>query len=287
MAQKKATGLELKVGITAGVALIFLAVIIFTVEKVHFGKAGYPVYVSFQFVDAIQPQADVVIGGGVKIGHVAEIEVLGERISLKVMLDNNVKIPKDARFSILSKGMMGDKYLNVAAESDSQDFLEPNARIEGVEPSNMDKAFRRLGQLADSIQVLLGDPELKTSFSGMMRNFSSMSRRLDRMVKVNEKNINSSVTDFAAAAKSVKRFSRDLATVTSELEKLLQPQNRENIEATLANLQTLSARLDKQVASLEKGHGPLGVLLNDEQMARDLKHLVKDLKDNPWKILWK
>ncbi len=287
MAQRKTFGLELKVGITAGVALIFLAVIIFTVEKVQFGKAGYPIYVSFQFVDALKPQSDVVIGGGVKIGHVAEIEVLGERISLKVMLDNNVKVPEDARFTILSKGLMGDKYLNVAAQTDTGKYLKPNARIQGVEPTNMDKAFQRLGQLADSIQVLLGDPALKTSFTGMMKNFSSMSKRLDRMVKVNEKNINSSVTDFAAAAKSVKRFSRDLATVTSELEKLLQPQNRENIESTLANLNSLSARLDQQVVSLEKGHGPLGVLLNDEQVARDLKHLIKDLKDNPWKILWK
>jgi phospholipid/cholesterol/gamma-HCH transport system substrate-binding protein len=287
MTQKKIISLELKVGITAGISLILLAIIIFTVEKVRFGKAGYPIYVSFQFVDAIKPQADVVIGGGVKIGNVETIDVLGERIQLKVLVNHNVKLPKTAKFQILSKGLMGDKYLNVVTAEDTGEYLTENEKIEGVEPTNIDKAFQRFGQVADSIKMLLGDPELKTSFGDMMRNFSSLSKRLDHLVEVNEKNVNRSVGDFTVAAKSVNRLTAELENVTSELEKLLSETNRQNIEVTLDKLRSLSTRLDTQVSNLERTDVPLGALLNDKEMAHNLKIFVRELKDNPWKLFWK
>lgn len=287
MAQKKTTALELKVGIMAGISLVLLAVIIFTVEKVRFGKAGYPIYVSFQFVDAIKPQADVVIGGGVKIGSVETIDVQGERIQLKVMVNHDVKIPKTAKFQILSKGLMGDKYLNVVTAEDTGEFFVENDHVEGVEPTNIDKAFQRLGQVADSIKMLLGDPELKTSFGDMMKNFSSLSKRLDRLVEVNEKNISRSVGDFTVAAKSVNRLTAEMENVTSELEQLLSADNRKNIEVTLEKLRSLSTRLDAQVSNLERTDAPLGALLNDKEMARNLKIFVRDLKENPWKLFWK
>ena len=287
MAARKTATLELKVGITIGVALLLLAITIVTVEKIHFGQAGYPIDVSFQFVDAIKPQADVVIGGGVKIGHVAEIQVEGDRVHLKVMLDNKVKVPKNAKFQILSKGLMGDKYLNVVAQQDTGEYLQENEHVEGIESTNMDKAFQRLGQVADSLKLVLGDPDMQTSLGDMMKNFGSLSEGLDRLVKKNEQHINQSFINVAASTAAIKRFSQDIASVTAELEKLFSDTNRENITKILDNLQSTSASLDQHIKKLEKTDGPLGTLINDEQMAKDLKKLVKELKENPWKLLWK
>ncbi|MCK5218836.1 MCE family protein, partial [bacterium] len=175
MAKKRMAGIEWKVGITIGAALLLLILAIFTVEDLHLGEKGYPVYVSFQFVDALKPQSDVVIGGGVKIGHVSEIMIKDDRVLLKVMVKDNVKIPANAKFRILSKGLMGDKYVNVVAQADSGEYLQPGDHIQGVEPTNIDKAFQRFGQVADSIKQLLGDPEIKTSFSNMLNNFGNLS----------------------------------------------------------------------------------------------------------------
>ena len=38
---------------------------------------------------------------------------------------------------------------------------------------------------------------------------------------------------------------------------------------------------------IDQGQGTLGALIQDKEMAENLKQLVKDLKDNPWKLLWK
>ncbi|MCD4812108.1 MlaD family protein [bacterium] len=287
MAVKKISGLELKVGITAGIALLFLALTIFMVEKIHFGQAGYPIYVSFQFVDAINPQADVVIGGGVKIGYVSQITAKGERIILAVMLNKNVKVPKSAKFQIISKGLMGDKYLNVVAQKDVGEYLQANDRVVGVEPLNIDKAFERFGQVADSIKLMLGDPDIQGSLGDMMRNFESLSGRLDQLVRENEQYLSNSFENFSQAAESINEFSKDIESITHGLEKVLSKTNQKNIETTLVSLKNVSVRLDEQILNIEKSKGALGVLINDEKMAKDLKQLVKELKDDPWKLLWK
>jgi phospholipid/cholesterol/gamma-HCH transport system substrate-binding protein len=38
---------------------------------------------------------------------------------------------------------------------------------------------------------------------------------------------------------------------------------------------------------VHNGKGTIGVLLQDEQMADDVKGLVEELKAHPWKLLWK
>jgi len=277
----------LKVGITAGLALLLLAVIIFTVERFHFGRSGYPLDVSFDFVDAIKPQADVVIGGGVKIGQVDTITVQGERVHLRVIIDRDIHIPEDAKFQILSKGLMGDKYLNVVPQTTSRVFLKPGAQVRGVEPTNIDKAFQRFGQVADSVRMLLGDPELKNSFVDMLKNFSSLSSTLDRIVKKNENRVNRSIQDFSAASQEISVFSRDLSRMSGSLGKLLNDENAANIQSTLKSLKTTSARLEQAADKISKGEGALGALIEDKELAQNLKTLVKDVKDNPWKLLWK
>lgn len=287
MALGKKRSMEIKVGLTVGMALLMLAITIFTVEKFHFGDSGYTVEVTFDFVDAIKPQSDVVIGGGVKIGHVSDIMVQGDQVILKVTVKNDVRIPSDAKFKIMSKGVMGDKYLNVVAQKDTGNYLSDGDRIKGMPSSNMDDAFKRLGQVADSVKMLLGDPELTNSFGQVMKNFSQLSGRLDRIIEKNETDIDAGIKDISNAAGTISRFSKDLESVSSNLDDLLSKENVSRFAATLKNMETLSARLDKQVAQLEKNEGTIGVLLHDKELASDLKTVIRDLKENPWKLLWK
>ena len=287
MARKSMAGIEWKVGITVGAALLLLLLAIFIVEDLHLGEKGYPVYVSFQFVDALKPQSDVVIGGGVKIGHVSEIVVKDDRILLKVMVDDKIKIPTNAKFTILSKGLMGDKYVNVVAQADDGEHLQPGDHIQGVEPTNIDKAFQRFGQVADSIKQLLGDPEIKNSFSDMLKNFGSLSHRIDRLVKKNEKNIDQGLQNFSRSARSLRMFSAEMEGIGPNLKQMFSEGNSEKFETALQNLKALSARLDTQMAKMEKGEGMLGALIHDQKMAQNLKDLINDLKKHPWKLLWK
>lgn len=279
--------LELRVGLAAGVALLLLALVIFTVGKIRLGQSGYPVDVTFNFVDAINPQADVFIGGGVKIGHVDGINIQGERIVVRIIINHDVRLPVDAKFQILSKGLMGDKYINVIPSTSTSEMLKPGALVEGVEPANMDKAFQRLGQVADSVRGLLGDPEMKSSVVDALKSFSSLSRRLDHLVAENEGRINRSVKDLSESAAEVSAFSRDLRGYSEGLQDVFSTANRENLQLSLKNLRIISDRLEKETELMSQSKGALGVLVNDEKVGNDLKDLIEDVKNNPWKLLWK
>ena len=284
---KSGISFEIRVGILAGVALIFFALTVLTIDKIRFGRSGYPIYVMFPFVDAINPQADVLIGGGVKIGYVSEISILGDQVQLTMMINKNVKIPKNAKVKIFSKGIMGDKYLNVVAQEDTGEYLQPNERIIGVEPSNIDRAFERLSQVSDSLKFILGDPQVKDSFGDVLKNFSKVSKRLDEILEINEHNLNRSLTDIAEASRAFRNFSQKIEIISTDLQKGLSPDNGKDLSISLQNLHKVTDQLANFTEQIDQGKGTLGVLIRDPKVAQDLKDLVEELRQRPWKLLWK
>lgn len=64
-------------------------------------------------------------------------------------------------------------------------------------------------------------------------------------------------------------------------------ENRHSIKNALARLSTATERFDRLGAQIENGRGTVGKLLFDEGLYDDLKMLTTDLKDNPWKLLYR
>lgn len=287
MPKNRLVNLQLKVGLMAASGLLFFAVTIFTVGKFHFKERGYPLELVFQFVDAIKPEADVVVGGGVKIGRVDSIAVQDQRVHLHLRIRPSFKIPRTARFQILSNGLMGDKYVNVIIHEQGGAVFEPGDVIQGLEPSTMDRAFQSFGKVADSITSVLSDPQLKISVMETMANLQATSRRLDNLTRSNEQPVNQAIRDFSKMAQSLEHFSEGVDMLSQRLNRVLSDSNQAQLEGTLKNLNDVTGRLNAQLARVEKGQGPLGTLINDEKMAADLRDLIADLKKNPWRLFWK
>jgi phospholipid/cholesterol/gamma-HCH transport system substrate-binding protein len=45
--------------------------------------------------------------------------------------------------------------------------------------------------------------------------------------------------------------------------------------------------LQEVAKTVNAGQGAAGVLLKDEKVAKDVRDLVEDLRQHPWKLLWK
>ena len=54
-----------------------------------------------------------------------------------------------------------------------------------------------------------------------------------------------------------------------------------------AQLEDLTKDLGEIVDGVERGKGTIGALLQDDQIYDDLKELMSDLKQHPWKVVWK
>ena len=72
------------------------------------------------------------------------------------------------------------------------------------------------------------------------------------------------------------------------------PDEQAKLKKTLSDVAELAARAnataaDAQqiVAHMKKGEGTIGALVMDEAVYDDVQEMVRDLKHNPWKFLWK
>jgi phospholipid/cholesterol/gamma-HCH transport system substrate-binding protein len=63
--------------------------------------------------------------------------------------------------------------------------------------------------------------------------------------------------------------------------------NVESIGETLENLSSLTGSLDEIILEVKEGEGNIGKLLYDERVYDNLHGLTADLKENPWKLLYR
>ena len=56
---------------------------------------------------------------------------------------------------------------------------------------------------------------------------------------------------------------------------------------TMDQLKTTVADMEASGRTIRRGQGTLGALVQDPQLYDDIKELMRDLKHNPWKLLWK
>jgi phospholipid/cholesterol/gamma-HCH transport system substrate-binding protein len=72
------------------------------------------------------------------------------------------------------------------------------------------------------------------------------------------------------------------------------PAQQERIKKALTDLAQLAERANATVADtqvivshIKKGEGTVGALVMDEEIYDDVQEMVRDLKHNPWKFLWR
>jgi phospholipid/cholesterol/gamma-HCH transport system substrate-binding protein len=72
------------------------------------------------------------------------------------------------------------------------------------------------------------------------------------------------------------------------------PAQQEKIRKLLSDLAQLAERANATVADtqvivshIKKGEGTVGALVMDEEIYDDVQEMVRDLKHNPWKFLWR
>jgi phospholipid/cholesterol/gamma-HCH transport system substrate-binding protein len=90
----------------------------------------YPLTARFSTIGALRPNAPIKIGG-VAVGHVDKIDVDPVKFDTVVTLAVNKrydKLPADTAASILTSGLLGESYINLAPGGDP-DSLKPGDEI--------------------------------------------------------------------------------------------------------------------------------------------------------------
>lgn len=290
---RQVTWAKLRVGIviTLGLTVIFFA-ILFAESIVRLFTPQAMVFAEFSDVKGLRSGAPVWFSG-VQIGSVKSLRFEeGEKITAELAIDklSLSYLKKDSVSSILTMGLLGDKYVEISPGSREAPSLQPGDTISGSPRPEISDELKRIIEDVQtskgSIARLLRDDTLYRDLSASVKDIKVFAA----MLKSSEGTINRVIKDpalydrFVKASKSLDSFSEKLATSRGTVNKLVE-------DASLyENMNGAAIHLNAILKKIDSGEGSVGTLITDRQVADELRStlkeinaLTKDMKEHPKK----
>ena len=261
-------GLEAKVGAFVFVGLAMLAALV-----VQFGRLGegvktyYGLTVKFPDASGLLKGSDVLLAGA-KIGLVSggpKIAPGGEGVAVPLRIYDYIKIPTGSKFTVGSSGLLGDRFVAVSMPSGQpSSYLSKNAIVAGARETGLDDITREgdllIKDLRGTVQTInttvarLNDQTLS---AGNMENLKASMEHLNQTTSSlaeSSKKVDGVLDKADSTMSSAKKAAEDFQAAMTEARKLLR-------EAT-------------------NGNGLLATLLKNEQLGKDLRALISNLRSH-------
>ena len=270
---------EAKVGLFV---LLGIALLVFMSLRLGefrlFRPKGYKVYAIFDSAAGLKLNVPVEIAG-VEVGRVEAVELEAGKAQVTLRIRPEVRLSQDAAATIRTKGILGDRFIELAPGSPDEPKLADGGKItKTVSPPELDKLFGTLGEISEDVKRVtstfsdvLGTETAKASLREIIQNVRELSENLNRSVQQN-------MAHFDATMKNFSQFSGDLKDISVT--------NKESINAIIASLRTSSENLQGAITAvrqtadkINQGEGTLGRLVNDPQTVENLNATLASLKD--------
>lgn len=173
-----------KVGLLTVLSLALLVAGLSWLTQTSFRPRGYHLKVVFNDVDGLQPGANVLLMG-VKVGRVAALYPEDRLVMVDAEIsDRKTRIFTGSRFKILSKGIIGEKALEVFPPEDlSADFLAADSTVYGVNPARLDVAIEQANKALRSLRDLADSPETRMALKDGIAQFQATMTGLNTLIK--------------------------------------------------------------------------------------------------------
>ena len=128
-------GLFMIIGITC---LTYLSIKLGRMEII--GDKGYKLYAEFSEIGGLKNGASVEIAG-VEVGRVRNISLSDYQEKLELQINSGVKIQEDSIAAVKTKGLLGEKYIQISPGGDEK-IIPPGGKIRETQPPlDLEKAI--------------------------------------------------------------------------------------------------------------------------------------------------
>jgi phospholipid/cholesterol/gamma-HCH transport system substrate-binding protein len=207
----KQSGYTWKLGmfVTIGLLLFILAVYFIGKQKNLFGST-FRITSNFKTVSGLQVGNNVRFSG-INVGTIEEIQLVNDTtVVVAMVIKDEVRefIKTDARASIGSDGLMGDKVLTISPGVHSQKVIENNGKIASIAGIEMTDIMKSVKKSVDNVGVISDELAI---FSRSMNNGNGA---LARLVK-DDKMANSVSNTLSNLETGTKGFSENMEAAKS------------------------------------------------------------------------
>ncbi len=251
---------ESKLGLFVTLGLIAVAVTIVLLGNFDF-KSKYTVNAYFDNASGLPKKSKVKIAG-VDVGNIKKIVLENGQAKIVLNISSDVKLYSDATARIVAMGIIGTKYIEVIPGTAANPLLPDGGNINTAESRSVEDM---IASVVDKVNKVLGDVSSGIN-QDFFKNLSDTVKNLKKVSKTiadKEKEISQIITNF-------NKFSGDLAEVTN--------QNKQDIRDIVLEIKKVSKQLDEFMTKINSGKGTIGTLVNDEDMAKELKETVTSIK---------
>ena len=211
----KTTGSQkLKIGLFTFVGIMVLAFIIFFIgNKRNLFSSTFNVYGTFKNVNGLNVGNNVRFAG-INVGVVEAITIITDTtVRVDLTLNNSVEkfIKKDAKMSIGSDGLVGDKLIVISSGGVlSTQMVKNGDQLQSVAPFDADKLIAKLTGIADNAGTLIQN---LASITGKVNSCKvSLGRLLnnDKMANDLDATVKQAKTTMANVHKTTSTLNEDL-----------------------------------------------------------------------------
>src|SRR6201996_3180771 len=156
---KTTSGQKIKIGVfaLAGLAVLIIAIFLIGNKKGLFSST-FNVHGLFKNVNGLQVGNNARFAG-INVGVVEYIQIINDTtVKVVLTLNEDVRkfIKKDAKLSIGSDGLMGDKLVVIApGGADTNETVKDGDKLVGINPFDVDKMIKKVTGMADDAGNLI------------------------------------------------------------------------------------------------------------------------------------
>jgi len=246
---KSAFTQEIKVGIFVFSGLAFLIMAIFLlgdIENIFRRSTPYTAY--FQNADGLLSGAKVELNG-LKVGIVDKVALTPNenKIKVDISIENQYTqwVRADSKTSLLTQGVLGDKYVSITAGTYENAELKSGSTIETLETKQLSEFFSDSGDVIESMK------KIASSLERLLLTLEK-DKRMERI--------------FEGLAKTSQNLSEATASLNKEMSEI-------KIKESVSHLNSILKKIDG-------GQGTVGALINDTSLYDDAKSLISGINRN-------
>jgi len=291
---------KLKVGLVTTLAFGILFLTIFFAGDIHeVFSPKVKIRADIKDVRGLRKGAPVWFSG-IEIGSVKDIKLdpaVGTYVTMSINEDDIKFVKKDSKASVMTMGLLGDKYVEISSGSPDAEQVAPGEILQGtvqIEIQDIVAASSKsLAKVTDFIGKLESLLDKFENSQGTVAKFLSDPAIYDNLkettatLSVIVKDINDSEGSFKMFIEDPSLYNR-MDQATASLEKF--STNLNEGEGTIAklvrdpeiydNLNKASKQLSVVIERIESGEGLAGTLLSDRELSIELKDTVVELKNS-------
>ena len=303
---------EVKVGIVTSIAIgCFIYGFNFLKGKNLFSTQR-KFYAVYQDIDGLV-NANPILINGFRVGMVGDIAFAPDnagkgKVLVTLLIDNDVKIPKNSIAKVVSSDILGSKAVQLILGTGTM-YVENGDTLVSAQEDNLKTAVNKtiaplqekaVGLIAsiDSVMIVVQQVFNESARQNLAKSFESIklaiasleatSYRLDTMVLTEKIKISNILTKVNILATNLANNSDKIGNIINNFSNISDSIAKSHLTSAINNADVALSQAAIIMNKINKGEGTMGMLVNNDSLYRkldksseDLDKLLKDLRINP------